>query len=399
MAGLLYLVHRLPYPPDKGDKIRSFHLLRYLAERHAVYLGAFIDDPADRTHAGALSAWCADSHFATLSPRAARLRSLSGLVSGQPLTLPYYRDAGLQRWARDLVEAGKVRAAVAFSSAMARFVPPQMPVKLMDMVDVDSDKWARYAQARPWPLSWLYRREAAKLGAWEGRVARTFDATFLVSRQEAGLLEQTHPEARGRIHWLENGVDYAYFHPDPTLPNPYAAGESAIVFTGAMDYWPNVDAVVWFAREALPRIRAELPAARFCIVGSRPARAVRELAALPGVTVTGRVADVRPYLQHAACVVAPLRLARGVQNKVLEAMSMAKPVVASRAALEGIHAEVGSEVLGGADLSETAAAVLAVCRGECAELGARARARILQDYDWNRNLSRLDPWLDTSFTH
>ncbi len=399
MAGLLYLVHRLPYPPDKGDKIRSFHLLRYLAERRPVYLGAFIDDPADRTHAAALAAWCADSHFAQLSPRAARLRSLAGLLSGQPLTLPYYRDRSLHRWVRGLVEAGKVSAAVAFSSAMARFVPPEVPVRLMDMVDVDSDKWARYAPARSWPLSWLYRREAAKLAAWEGRVAREFDATFLVSRQEAGLLRQSHPEADGRIHWFENGVDYDYFRPDSGLHDPYAAGESAIVFTGAMDYWPNVDAVVWFAREAVPRIRAELPAARFYIVGSRPAPAVRELARLPGVAVTGRVADVRPYLQHAACVVASLRLARGVQNKVLEAMSMAKPVVASREALEGIRAEVGSEVLAGADLSGTVAAVLAVCRGEHAGLGERARARILQAYDWNRNLSRLDPWLGSTFTH
>ncbi len=399
MAGLLYLVHRLPYPPDKGDKIRSFHLLRYLAERRPVYLGAFIDDPADRAHVGALAAWCADSHFAQLSPRVARLRSLAGLLSGQPLTLPYYDDGSLQRWVRALVRAGKVSAAVAFSSAMARFVPQEVPVRLMDMVDVDSDKWARYACARHWPLSWLYRREAAKLAAWEGRVAREFDATFLVSPQEAGLLEQTHPEARGRIHWFENGVDYEYFRPDSTLPAPCAEGESAIVFTGAMDYWPNVDAVVWFAREAVPRIRAELPAARFCIVGSRPAPAVRELAKLPGVTVTGRVADVRPYLQHAACVVAPLRLARGVQNKVLEAMSMARPVVASRQALEGIHAEVGSEVLAGGDLSEMIAAVLAVCRGEHAGLGARARARILQAYDWNRNLSRLDPWLGPPLTH
>ena len=399
MSGLLYLVHRLPYPPEKGDKIRSFHLLRYLSARHQVYLGAFIDDPADRAHVDALASWCEGSHFADLSPRTARLRSLAGLVSGEPLTLPYYRDAGLRRWVRGLVDTGKVRAVVAFSSAMARFVPPEVPIKLMDMVDVDSDKWARYAHARSWPLSWLYRREAAKLAAWEGQVAREFDATFLVSRQEAGLLRQVHPEASDRIHWFENGVDYEYFRPDAAWPNPFAADEQAIVFTGAMDYWPNADAVGWFAREALPLIRASLPAVRFYIVGSRPGAAVRELQSLAGVRVTGRVADVRPYLQHAACVVAPLRLARGVQNKVLEAMSMAKAVVASREALEGIQAEIGREVLAGSDLPATVAAVLAACRGEHAELGQRARARILQAYDWNRNLARLDAWLDPSLIH
>jgi sugar transferase (PEP-CTERM/EpsH1 system associated) len=393
MAGILYLVHRLPYPPNKGDKIRSFHLLKHLASKGPVYLGTFIDDPADRVHRKALVAWCKELFIAEIEPLRARLASLRGMLTGEALTLTYYRQAGLGAWVKQLVEQGMVDRVVAFSSAMAQFVPARLPLKLMDMVDVDSDKWAQYARSKPWPLSWLYRREAEKLAEWENQTARTFNATFLVSQSEAGLLKAHAPDAADRIHWLENGVDAAYFSPDHDLPNPYPKGIVPIVFTGAMDYWPNVDAVRWFVETVFPRVKAALPDAAFYIVGSHPTETVQHLSRISGVTVTGTVPDTRPYLKHAACAVAPLRLARGVQNKVLEAMSMARPVVASPQATEGISAQIGLDLLEAGDEQRFAEQVIEVCNGSYPELGQHGRARVLQAYDWEHNLSQLDAWL------
>lgn len=396
MEGLLFLAHRLPYPPNKGDKIRSYHLLRFLARHYRVYLGAFIDDPADRVHIDTLRQWCAEVKVVELNPRQAKFASLTGLLTNEALTLPYYRHSGLSRWVGETVSNNVIHTAVAFSSAMAQYVPRDMRIKLMDMVDVDSDKWAQYAPTKPWPLSWLYRREARKLGEWECSVARDFDASFLVSSAEAAHLKRMTTEADGKIDWFENGVDAAYFQPDSNLASPYPESIIPIVFTGAMDYWPNIDAVTWFANEIFPKVRDAIPHAMFAIVGSNPSEAVKALGALPGVWVTGRVDDVRPYVQHAACAVAPLRLARGVQNKVLEAMAMARPVVASPQAAEGISAQAGEDFMVAENVADFAAQVTAVCKDMYAEMGARARARILLAYDWQTNLSRILPHLEAS---
>lgn len=389
--GLLFLAHRIPFPPNKGDKIRSFHLLRHLAERYAVHLGAFVDDPDDWRHAAHLQAWCASIKLVPLNPLRARLASLSGLMSGDALTLPYYRSAALKRWADDLARAGAVTRGLAFSSAMAQFMP-KLPVRVLDMVDVDSDKWAQYAPTRRWPMSWVYAREGRKLADWEARVAADFDATLLVSGDEAKLLQTRVPAARDRIGAFENGVDAEYFSPERAYPDPYPAEGRGIAFTGAMDYWPNVDAVVWFAERIFPAVREAVPSAQFTVVGSRPAEAVLRLARQPGVIVTGGVPDVRPYLAHAACAVAPLRIARGVQNKVLEAMAMACPVVASPQAAEGIRAEAGRDYWLAPDEAAFAAAV--IDRLRAGGRNPQARAGILARYDWGRNLAALDPLFD-----
>ncbi|MCA1979528.1 MAG: TIGR03087 family PEP-CTERM/XrtA system glycosyltransferase, partial [Thiobacillus sp.] len=346
--GLLFLAHRIPFPPNKGDKIRSFHLLRHLAKRYAVHLGAFVDDPDDWRHAEALQAHCASIRLVPLHPRRAKLASLAGLVTGEALTLPYYRSAALKTWAAQLARDGTVTRGLAFSSAMAQFMPP-LARRVLDMVDVDSDKWTQYAPTQRWPLSWIYAREGRRLAAWEARVAESFDATLLVSHDEATLLQARVPHARSRIGAFENGVDAEYFSPEGVYPNPYPEGASGIAFTGAMDYWPNIDAVIWFAERIFPAVREAVPGACFAIVGSRPADAVMQLARQPGVVVTGSVPDVRPYLAHAACAVAPLRIARGVQNKVLEAMAMGCPVVATAQAAEGIRAEAGRDYWRAAD--------------------------------------------------
>lgn len=388
MEGLLFLAHRIPFPPNKGDKIRSFHLLRHLGTRYAIHLGAFVDDPDDWHYLDALQPYCASIKLLPLHPRRARLASLRGLLSGEALTLPYYRNTALQRWADGLADSGNVSRGLAFSSAMAQFMPKNLERRVLDMVDVDSDKWTQYAPTQRWPLAWVYGREGRKLAEWEGRMAQDFDATLLVSQAEAALLQQRAPHAQHKISAFENGVDAGYFSPDRDYPNPYVPGVQSIVFTGAMDYWPNIDAVAWFAGHIFPRVRDVIPAAQFTIVGSRPGEAVRALASRPGVVVTGGVADVRPYLAHAACAVAPLRIARGVQNKVLEAMAMARPVIASAQAAEGLRAEAGRDFT----LAEGEAEFARAVAGQLLHPAPAVLARdsVLAHYDWARNLAVID---------
>ena len=389
MEGLLFLAHRIPFPPNKGDKIRSFNLLRHLSTRYAIHLGAFVDDPDDWQYRDALKPYCASIKLLPLHPRRAKLASLVGLLSGEALTLPYYRNRELARWAHELAASGAVTRGLAFSSAMAQLMPAGLARRVLDMVDVDSDKWTQYAPTQRWPLSWLYAREGRKLAAWEARVAQDFDATLLVSHAEAALLQQRAPAAQHKIGAFENGVDTGYFSPARDYPNPYPADVQGVVFTGAMDYWPNVDAVSWFAERIFPAVRAAVPGAQFTIVGSHPSDAVLALARQPGVVVTGSVPDVRPWLAHAACAVDPLRIARGVQNKVLEAMAMARPVVASAQAAEGIRAEVGRDFTLALGEAEFAHAVVA--RLQTVFSAAPARDCILAHYDWARNLSTIDP--------
>lgn len=390
---LLFLAHRIPYPPDKGDKIRAWHLLEHLSQRYRIHLGAFVDDPDDWRHCDKLRAICASTCFIGLNPRLGKLRALTGLLTGAPLTLPYYRHAGMQAWVDAHLRSGVARV-LTYSSAMARFVMgAEQARRVMDFVDIDSDKWRQYAETKSWPMSWLYRREGERLLAWERKIAAAFTASLFVSETEAADFRALAPESAVRVGYYNNGVDADYFSPDRDYANPYPADVTAIAFTGAMDYWPNIDAVIWYAREVLPGLRAARPELLFAIVGSNPTPQVRELGALPGVLVSGRVADVRPWLAHARVVVAPLRIARGIQNKVLEGMAMARNLVATPQALEGIHARVGVEIRRADDAVELARETLAALDGP--DLGAAARARVMNDFTWNRALARVDPLLET----
>lgn len=335
---LLFLAHRIPYPPNKGDKVRSFHILKALAGRYRVRLGAFVDDPADLAYGQKLGRYCTEVRLLRLRPLTARVRSLGGLATGRALTLPYFRDRVMAAWVRARLATGSIRRVLVYSSAMAQYVERAGDSlhRVVDLVDVDSDKWRQYAARSRWPMSSIYGREARRLLAYERRIAAAFDAAVLVSGAEAELFRTLAPETAARVHAIENGVDAQFFRPDREYADPYGPGGPVLVFTGAMDYRANVDAVDWFAAEVFPRLRERLPQARFFIVGARPVEAVRRLAARPGVAVTGSVPDIRPYLAHAALAVAPLRLARGIQNKVLEAMAMGRPLVASPEALDGL---------------------------------------------------------------
>jgi sugar transferase (PEP-CTERM/EpsH1 system associated) len=392
MPDLLFLAHRIPYPPNKGDKIRAWHLLKHLAQTHRVHLGAFIDDPMDWQYVDKVRAVCASTYLVGIEPRWGKVRALTGLLTGDPLTLPFYRHAGMQKWVNSRIADG-VGQVLTYSSAMARFVMQHASTRrVMDFVDIDSDKWHQYAPTKPWPLSWLYRREGDKLLAWERRVAAEFDASLFVSAAEAADFQTRAPESAAKVGYYHNGVDADYFSPDREYPNPYPDRNRTFVFTGAMDYWPNVDAVLWFAAEVLPRLRASLPGCRFAIVGSKPEPEVLALANQPGILVTGRVDDVRPYLARADVVVAPLRIARGIQNKVLEGMAMGRPVVASPQAMEGISALPDLEVRVADDAATMAEAVLTAL--DDVDMGRAARQRVRENFSWAHNLARVDQLLE-----
>lgn len=397
MKGLLFLAHRIPYPPNKGDKIRSYHLLNYLSRAYRVYLGSFIDDPHDWVHVDTLKSLCAETRFIPLHPLRARLGSLLALAAGRPLSVRYYWSKPLKHWVDGLLNAGVIQRVLVFSSAMAQYLPATLPEgirRVIDFVDMDSDKWRQYSRSKPWPMSWIYAREGTSLFAFERRQAMLSEASVFVSAAEATLFKTQAPETAERVSYLENGVDSEYFAPYRSYPNPYIEDGRVLVFTGAMDYWANVDAVCWFAKEVFPTVQARLADARFYIVGAKPTKAVRGLSAIPGVFVTGAVADIRPYLAHATAAVAPLRIARGVQNKVLEAMAMAKPVLATPEAMEGIRADPALESLIVQGREQAIACALRLLNGPEQGIGELGRQSVLRDYNWKENLKRITQLLE-----
>jgi sugar transferase (PEP-CTERM/EpsH1 system associated) len=392
---LLLLVHRIPYPPNKGDKIRSYHLLRHLAQRYTVHLGTFIDDENDLQYVDTVKDWCGDSHFIRLNPRLAKLRSLTAMLSKRPLSLDYYRSAEMQEWVDGIVKKHAIQRVMIFSSVMAQFTEHVAAARrVIDFVDIDSDKWQQYADKKSWPMSWLYRREGQSLLSYERKLACAYDASLFVSQAESDLFKQLAPESAAKIGYFNNGVDTEYFSPDLPHDNPYSANEKVMVFTGAMDYWPNIDAVQWFVSEVFPGVRQRHPEALFYIVGSRPSEQVLALAGIEGVRVTGSVPDVRPYLAYAHVAVAPLRIARGIQNKVLEAMAMAKVVVVSAQALEGISVKSGEGLLLAESASQFADVLTDVLNQATPKIETLARHKVNTLYDWNSNLLAVDRLLE-----
>jgi len=394
MADVLFLAHRIPYPPDKGDKIRSWHMLKHLAARATVHLGAFVDDPADMAHADALRSVCGDVLLRPIKRSDRWKRAARGLLRGDALSLALYRDPAMADWVRETVRRRRPDGLFVFSSQMAPYALPYLGPRrgVMDFVDVDSEKWFQYArEGRGWRQH-LYNREGRLLRDLEKHAARQFDASLFVSEAEAALFRRIAGSYAHTVLGVSNGVDFDFFDPRVGAGSTSEPGEPTVVFTGAMDYRPNVDAVLWFAAEVWPRVRSIRPRAAFLIVGSKPLPEVKKLDGRDGIVVTGRVDDVRPYIAGADVVVAPLRIARGIQNKVLEAMAMAKPVVATTAAFEGIEAVPGEHLLVEDEADAFAARVLDLAGDptRARAIGGAARSHVSARYAWSARLAPLD---------
>jgi sugar transferase (PEP-CTERM/EpsH1 system associated) len=391
MKEILFLAHRVPWPPDRGDKIRSHHILKKLKMMAPVHVGAFADDVRDMACAEAERAGLASVHV-ELRDKPQWFAGIEALAKGAPVSLTSFGSRTMQDYVDATLASGKISHIFVFSGQMAQYVPADFAGKLiMDFVDVDSAKFESYADEGGGFMRWVHEREGKKLSEYEAEVANRADASLFVSEAEAKLFRDR--SGAENVSALGNGIDTVFYDPaakikklHPVFPDPL------IVFTGQMDYRPNIEAVADFAHNAFPAIRAAHPETTFAIVGRNPTQTVVDLSALPGVMVTGAVDDVRTWLNGADVVVAPLRIARGIQNKVLEAMAMARPVVASAAAAEGIDAKNGEHFMMAKDAAEEATIVtslLADTKKRIA-LGKAAREHVIAHYGWDQQLAALD---------
>jgi sugar transferase (PEP-CTERM/EpsH1 system associated) len=320
---ILFLSHCVPNPPDKGEKIRAWHELNALAAKHKVHLVCFARTGEEIGKAHELRDRCASVFTELIAPRKALAGAAIRFGLGGCLNTSFYRNPKLSAHIEGLKKTG-LDATLAYSSAVVQFAPSDVPLWI-DMVDVDSEKWFEYGERR-WPGA-IYKLEGRRFRALEAEYARRAQCTFLTTPREQKLLERIAPRARVES-WI-NGVDFDYFDPGRAPKNPDLEKRDYLVFVGQMNYFPNVDACRWFAENIFGQLRSKLPQLEFLIVGRDPDSAIRRLASLPGVSFTGGVSDIRPYLAHARAMVAPLRIARGVQNKVLEALAMGKRVLAT----------------------------------------------------------------------
>lgn len=397
MGELLFLAHRIPFPPDRGDKIRSHAILKALAARGPVHVATFGETDADMA-AEAHLAWIATSHILVRRTISNLRAGLNALPYGKPVSLVAFESEEIRHYVSRLLATRPIDTIVVFSGQMAQFIPPSFSGRVViDFVDMDSAKFAAYAKASLGPMKLVNAREARLLGAFERQMARRAHLSLFCSPNEVADFRAGLADPNVRVDAVVNGIDTVFYDPSavtaaayPGLPGPH------IVFTGQMDYAPNVDAVVHFAEEILPQVQQHHPNAWFHIIGRNPSPAVRALAARHRVDVVGAVDDIRPWIASADMVVAPLRIARGIQNKVLEAMAMARPVIASAAAAEGIEARPGEHFLVAAsdDAMVEAVCSLAADPDRGAAMGEAARTHMLQHYQWNAQLAPLLAWLD-----
>jgi sugar transferase (PEP-CTERM/EpsH1 system associated) len=393
---ILALVHRVPYPPDKGEKIRAYHELKYLAEKgHAIDLATFADVAEDVGWKAALSEICRDVEIVRMDRRFSRARSVLALPRRRPLSVGYFESFRFHRLVGRWLGERKYDVAFCYSSPMAEYVRGTAALskrlaRIMDFVDVDSDKWSQYAERTHQPMKTIYRFEARSLAIYERAIAEEFDASTFVSPAEAHMFKTKIAPNAKRVIDVPNGVDAEYFGRTRRAPRP--ASTALFMFVGQMDYFANVDGVTWFADDVWPRIRAKLPSAEFRIVGRSPTPEVTRLGARPGIVVTGAVADVRTHLEEATVTVAPLRIARGIQNKVLESMAARVPVVVSPQAMEGIEGadDTHAIVRAGAEAFADAAVALAQDEERRAALASAARDLIVTRYAWEPAMKKLE---------
>ncbi|WP_325100146.1 TIGR03087 family PEP-CTERM/XrtA system glycosyltransferase [Aurantiacibacter sediminis] len=399
MSGdILFLAHRLPFPPDRGDKIRSHHILKALAQIAPVHVGCLAEDERDFAHQHELIELAASFCM----PRGSKSLLLAGceaIVRREPVSFSAFRSPDLHDWVRKALERENIGAIYVFSGQMAQYVPDDWAGRLIvDLVDVDSAKFEAYASHGLGPRALIDAREWRMLRKIEADLAARADATLLVSEAEADLLRSRVPRGRN-IRALSNGIDCNHFDPASVTAESFLASDGPhYVFTGQMDYAPNIDAVSRMTQAIMPQIRRFLPDAQFHIVGRAPNRAVQALNGQNGTSVVGEVPDTRPWLAGADVVVAPLTIARGVQNKVIEAMAMARPVIVSPDAATGIPARSNQHFVIAEDDSAFVAKLLRLAEETSAakELGTAARQFVVDHMGWPAMLADLPKLMGVS---
>lgn len=383
---ILFLAHRIPYPPNKGDKLRAFNFIKHLSKDHEIYLGAFFDDKEDGRYEQNLREYCREVHLCYLNPFFSKLKAILWMALAQPATLGYFHSSRFLRKIREIEDRVDFDAVFVYSSSMAQYVPASgRALKVIDFVDCDSAKWAQYGKSRHFPSSLIFALEHRLLRRYEKSLIEKFDKILVTTEIEMGRFKEFASTDKFTV--INNGVDHKFFSPvDP-------ATSDSLIFTGAMDYYANIDGITIFCSKVLPIIQREVPGTKLYIVGPRPGRSVIALEKLPGVIVTGFVEDLREYFRKAAvCVVPSFRIAAGIQNKILEAMASGIPVVTTQKAAACLNAKDGSEIMI-ADSEETfAEKVITLLKKKelRRSVGSSGRVYVLSCHSWERSFSELD---------
>lgn len=394
MSGILFLAHRVPFPPNRGDKIRSHHLLKKLVTLGPVHVGCFAENSEDRAAIPQIEAVSASSCVINRS-KPLVIAGIQAVLEGNPVSLAAFHSAELKEWVAKTIPREAIHAIVVFSGQMGQYIPADFKGRVItDLCDVDSAKFERYAANGERP--WLNAREARLLAIEEERLAQRSDATVLISDAEVSLLRSRLKDpSRANLVMMGNGIDARFFDPDRVEPHLDLVESEGphFVFTGQMDYRPNEAAMLWAIDHFLPVICARYPKALLHVVGRNPTRALMESADRSGVRIWGEVPDIRPFLSGASCVVAPLMIARGVQNKVLEAMAMARPVLLTPGAATGIDAVDGEHwMIAPPEASAMADrfAALTSCPLAARSMGLAARQFVLEKHAWPQRLAGLE---------
>jgi sugar transferase (PEP-CTERM/EpsH1 system associated) len=383
---IFFVCQRVPFPPDRGDKIVTFNEIRHLSKNHELHVFCLGDGAGDLANVPALRDHAASVTAIPVTKLNSRLRSLRALLAGGPLSVAAFDEAALHEAIIRKYDEARPDLIIVFSCNVAQYAEHFASVpRIMQFHDLDSLKWAQYAERSRIPLKWIYRIEAERLLGYESSIARRFSHALVCTAAERRDFERLFPGIA--VSLVGNGVDLDYFRPSGDKKRP-----GSIVFTGVMDYFPNIDAALWFCDEILPAVQAQLPEANLTICGSRPSAAIARLADRKGVTVTGWVPDTRPYLDAAEVFVAPLRMARGIQNKLLEALAMGLPCIASSAAWRGTVIPQGAGIAVTDDAKAFGELVIRLLRDPAfrACMARKARAAVERDYRWEDQMTALD---------
>ncbi len=408
-VNILFLAHRTPYPPNKGEKIRTFHQIKHLANQgHHIHVCTPTETSEDIIHLKTLEQkYCKSIHHSPLKPGLFKIARLTfGMLKHHPLSIAHFYSKKLQVTFDHILKTLSIDIILCTSSSMFEYIlrstllPTQLTTKpklWVDFMDLDSDKWHQFAAKTKPPMKWIYTREAALLQQYEQTIHHACDACFFISKTEVELFSQQTPN-RNKIHVIANGLDTHFFTPSP----PKAITNKPIfLFTGVMDYYPNVDAVLWFAQETWPKLLNKWPNASFIIAGMQPTAKIRSLAKIKGISVTGYVNDILKYYHQADIFVAPFRLARGVQNKILQAFATGLPVVTTSIGAEGIECTDKTHLLIANNEQETLESIDMLLSNQTLRNRIRNNALnfVHQHFSWSNQLQALDKLLQKPNTN
>ncbi len=393
MANILFLMHRIPFPLNKGEKIRAWNILNHLNKTHTIHLGTFVDDRNDYQHVSYMESLFQSSCIVKISYIGQRIRALGGLFKDAPLSFAAYQSQRMHRYVNTVIQEQELDLIFVFSGAMGQFVPVgnyDIPV-FFDLNDVDSQKWLAYGRTSRFPMRQLYLREASYVGLAEIELAQRFGNAVLVSQDEADLFKAILGRGDAvQVHAVSNGVDCEKFCSKRIKADKHKT--ESIIFSGAMSYRPNIEGVTWFARHVWPLLLQKYPDLKFIIAGGGAGVHVKQLENIKGIEVLGYVKDMAETVDQADIVVAPLLTARGIQNKVLEGMAMSKPVVASPEALEGVICDIGADIVCADGAEDFAKSILKLIEDpkQARMIGERGRACVERHYSWESTFEKLD---------